>query len=247
MKDFPVKQLSNSCIKTYIQCPFAWKAKYIMKMKMPSNEHFALGKAVHSAAEFQVRFNLKHNKNLPLQVVLETYQRTATEEAHRLNKFGVKAFRDIYPVGHDLTEQFYYYLCKRKPIAVEQYFKVDMGYGIPVVGYIDLIFEDHALRDTKTGSKPWTKSKLENEMQFTIYNEAYKILYGTYPKTIGIILLDKTTVKTDPDNAIQEQLTFRNSSSREKLDLIVNQMIQGVKDGKFQRCGKRSCWACSTL
>src|SRR5690606_1826499 len=117
--------LSNSAIKLYNNCPFAFKAKYILKVKQPSNEHFALGRAIHSAAEFQIRFNLKHGKNLPLQAVLECYQNEAKSEAAKLNKFAISEFRSMYPHGHDLVEQFYYYLCKRKPIATEQYFKVD--------------------------------------------------------------------------------------------------------------------------
>lgn len=246
-KDLPIKTLSNSAIKTYNNCPFAFKAKYILKMKMPSNEHFALGGAIHKAAEFQINFNLKHHKNLPLQVVLETYQRQAREEALRLNKFGIEAFRKMYPDGHDLMEQFYYYLCRRKPLESEKYFRVNMGYPLDMLGYMDLIFEDHALRDTKTASKPWPKSKLDNELQFTIYNEAYKILFGVYPSSLGIIRLDKTLIKTEPNKAIEEQLTFRNSSSRDKLDFAVEKVMRGITDGKYPRCGKRGCWACSVI
>jgi hypothetical protein len=245
---YPVKHLSNSAIKQYISCPFAFKAKYVLKMKQPSNEHFAFGKAVHSAAEYQIRFNLKRNKNLPLHVVLEMYQKTAQEEATKLNKYAIDAFRKMYPYGHDLVEQYYFYLCKRKPVAVEQYFKLDMGFDLPILGYIDVIFEDDALRDVKTASKPWTRGKLDGELQFTIYNEAYNILYGKYPKTIGTIELDKTIIQTDKSqNAIREQLTHRNSNSREKMNLVINTVIDGMQKEKYPRCGKRSCWACSTL
>jgi RecB family exonuclease len=248
MTDLPIKQLSNSAIKCYLNCPFAFKAKYILKMKMPSNEHFALGNAIHSAAEFQIRFNLKHNKNLPLGVVLETYQRVAQEQAFKLNKYAINEFRRMYSDGHDLVEQFYFYLCKRKPLETEKRFSVDMGYGIKMAGIIDLIFENHALRDTKTTSKPWTASKLKNEMQFTIYYEAYKILYGVYPKTLGTIELDKNIIKTDKSpNAIREQLTFRSSSDREKLDITVEKVLRGITDKKYPKCLKRSCWGCSTL
>lgn len=244
---FPVKHLSNSSIKLYLTCPFAFKAKYILKFKQPNNEHFALGKAVHGAAEFQSRFRIKRGKNLPLQVVLETYQRLAKEEAATLNKPALEALRNMYEAGHDLVEQLYYYQCKRPPVAVEQYFKVDMGYGIPILGYIDAIFEDDALRDYKTASKPWSKADLEGSSQFTIYNEAYFILYGKYPKTIGTIELDKKLILTDPSIAIREQLTYRNESHREKLDIMIHKVIDGIKNEKYPRCGKRNCFACSSI
>lgn len=245
--EFPVKHLSNSSIKLYHSCPFAFKAKYILKYKQPGNEHFALGKAIHSAAEFQSRFHIKHNKNLPLKVVLETYQRVAAEEARTLNKPALQALRNMYEAGHDLVEQVYYYQCKRPPIAVEKYFKVDMGYAIPILGYIDAIFEDDALRDYKTASKPWSKADLDGSSQFTIYNEAYFILFGHYPKTIGTIELDKKLIISDPSSAIREQLTFRNEKHREKLDIMVNTVIDGMRNESYKRCQKRSCWACSAI
>lgn len=244
---YPVKHLSASAIKQYHSCPFAFKCKYLLKMKQPGNEHFALGKAVHAAAEFQIRVKMKNGKNLPLQVVLETYQKEASKEAASLNKHALKAFREMYTVGHDLVEQYYYYLCKRPAVAVEKYFKVDMGYRLPILGYIDVIFEDDALRDVKTASKPWSKSDLDNHTQFTIYYEAYKILFGHYPKTLGTIELDKKLIKTDPANAVREQLTFRNAKSKEKLDILVNAVIDGMEQENYKRCGKRGCWACSTM
>lgn len=245
--EFPVKHLSASAIKMYQSCPFAFKAKYILKMQQPGNEHFALGKAIHAAAEFQARFRNKRGKNLPLSVVLETYQKKASEEAASLNKPALAALREMYPWGHDLVEQYYFYLCKRPPIEVEKYFKVDLGYRLPLLGYMDVIFEDDALRDVKTTSKPWSKSDLEGSIQFTIYYEAYKVLYGHYPKTLGTIELDKKLIKTDPANAIREQLTHRTAASREKLDIIVNKVIDGMEKQDYRRCGKRSCWACKAM
>lgn len=245
--ELPVKHLSASAIKQYQSCPFAFKAKYILKIQQPSNEHFALGKAIHSAAEFQARFRNKHNKNLPLNVVLETYQKKSTEEAAGLNKPALDAFREMYPWGHDLVEQYYYYLVKRPPVAVEQMFKVDLGYRLPLLGFMDVIFEDHALRDVKTTSKPWSRSDLDNHLQFTIYYEAYKIKYGQYPNSLGTIELDKKLIKTDPANAVREQLTYRTSASREKLDLIVNMVIDGIEQENYRRCGKRSCWSCKSM
>jgi len=132
--ELPVKHLSNSSIKLYIQCPFAFKAKYILKIKQPNNEHFALGKAIHGAAELQSRFRIKHGKNLPLEAVLKQYQKLAAEEASTLNKHGIKALRQMYEAGHDLVEQLYYYQCNRPPIAAGQYFKVDLGYEVALLG-----------------------------------------------------------------------------------------------------------------
>lgn len=246
--EYPVPHLSNSSIKTYLSCPHTFRVKHILKIKPPSNEHFALGKAIHSSAELQAKFRMRTGKNLPLQAILENYQKECKLESQLLNKWGIKALREMYVQGHDLTEQLYYYLVKRPPVAVEQYFKVDLGYDIPILGYIDVIFEDEALRDFKTASKPWSRSDLDNATQFTIYYEAYKKMYGGYPKSIGTIELDKTRIKTHQDqSAIREQLTYRDRSSMAKLDILVEKVCRGMKENKYPRCGKRSCFGCSTM
>lgn len=248
--DWPVKHLSNSSIKTYLECPFRFKAKYILKVKQPSNEHFALGNAVHGAGEFQVRFKMKHGKNLPLSAVLEAYQRKATEAAEALNKPAKDAFRQMYLAGHELAEQLYFYYIDHPPVAVEQYFKVDMGYELPILGFIDAIFEDHEVIDLKTCNKPWPKSKLNDTPQLTIYNEAYYIMHGVYPKKLGIIELNKKMAVEDKTRAITRRLTTRGANDREKLDIMVNKVIEGMRAGKYPRCGSTGrfgCWACSEM
>lgn len=244
---YPVQHLSNSSIKLYLSCPFAFKAKYILGMKQPGNEHFALGKAVHGAAELQSRFRIKHNKNLPLDVVLERYQQLTKKEAASLNRYGRDALRVMHPVGHDLVEKLYYYQCQRPPVLVEQYFKVDLGFDLPLLGYIDVVFEDDALRDYKTASKPWRRNDLDTALQFTIYNEAYKKLYGHYPKSLGTIELDKKLIISQPDQAIREQLTSRGGKHWEKAEIMIQAVIDGLKAEKYPRCGKRSCWACGVM
>lgn len=243
--EYPIKYISASSLKKFNTCPYSFKAKYILKMKQPSNEHFAYGKALHGALELQVKMKKKIGKNLPLDVILKQYQKLATIEAESLDFDAKNKFREMYLGGHNLVEQGYFKLIELKPIDAEKYFKVDIGYKLPVMGFMDLIFED-GLLDSKTAAKAWDKSKLDSDFQFTIYNEAYKVLYGEYPKRLGVLLFDKKKIFTDPNNSVYVQPVVRNGMHREKLDLAVEALFEGMESNNYPRCMKFNCWACNS-
>lgn len=243
--DYPIKHVSASSLKKFHTCPYSFKAKYILKMKQPSNEHFAYGKSIHSALELQIKMKKKYGKNLPLIAILKEYQRVAKREAETLDDSARDKFREMYLGGHNLTEQAYWKILELKPIDAEKYFKVDLGYKLPVLGYMDLLFED-GLMDSKTAAKAWDKSKIDSDFQFTIYNEAYKVMTGEYPKTLGILLLDKKKIFSDPQNSVYVQPVIRNGMHREKLDLAVEALFEGMETNNYPRCMKFNCWACGT-
>lgn len=242
--DYPIKHISASSLKKFQACPYSFKARYILKLQQPGNEHFAYGKSIHAAIELQIKMRKKYGKNLPTLAILKEYQRVAKREAATLDEDARDRFREMYLGGHTLTEQAYYKILELKPIDAEKYFKVDMGYKLPVLGYIDLLFED-GLMDTKTAAKAWDKAKVNSDYQFTIYNEAYKILYGEYPRTLGILLLDKKKAITDPKNSVYVQPVTRNGMHKEKLDLAVEELFEGMESNNYPRCMKPNCWACN--
>lgn len=243
---YPVKHLSNSSIKLFSNCPFAFKTKYLMKFKQPSNEHFALGKSVHGAMEFQIRFRMKHSKDLPLQVLQDNYRKKMAEEATALKPKQIQALREMHESGFELVEQCYWWVKKNNPIATEKRFQLNFGYDLPILGYIDLLMPD-GLLDAKTCSKPWPKSKLDNDVQLTIYNEAYHLLFDEWPKTLGILELDKKEVLTNPSNAARVVTTHRNSVHRDKLDMLVDAVLKGMRDNRYPRCNKKNCFACEAF
>lgn len=241
---YPIQYISASSLKKFNTCAYSFKAKYILKMKQPGNEHFALGTSLHGALELQVKMKKRNGKNLPLNVILKQYQKLASREAESLDFDAKNSFRDMYLAGHNLVEQGYFKLIELNPIDAEKYFKVEVGYDLPIMGFMDLIFED-GLLDSKTAGKPWPKSKIDSDFQFTVYNEAYRVLYGQYPKRLGILLFDKKKALSDPKNSVYVQPVTRNGMHREKLDLAVEDLFRGINDNNYPRCMKPNCWACS--
>lgn len=226
----PVKHLSNSSIKQWHQCQFAWKKKYVDKVKQPSAYYFALGRSIHAALEEYGRMKIMREEP-DRDYLLKVYQQTALKESVGLPIRDLAQLRAEYPMGHDLVEVALDYLANKDIVNVEEEFLVDLGWGIPIKGFIDVTFAGDHVSDYKTASKPWPKKKLQEDMQFTIYYAAYHELYGVYPK-LSVIELDKKK------KVARETVILRTPRQIEQVKKTVQEMLEELKTGVYKRCGK---------
>lgn len=236
MADLPITHISNSSIKQWHQCQFAWKKKYIDHVQQPKNYYFAFGRAVHAALEEYGRMQIMR-EDIDRQKILETYQQQALIESVGLPYRDLIQFRSDYPMGHDLVEKTLDFLEGKGIANVEEEFLLDLGWGIPIKGFFDIVFVGHKLSDYKTTSKPWPKKKLQEDPQFTIYYAAYHKLYGVYPK-LSVLELNKKT------KAVTETEILRTPLQIEKVKRSVEEMLVELQTGVFKRCGR--CDACRT-
>lgn len=234
---YPIRHISASSIKTFNACPYAFKAKYILKMKQPPNEHFAFGTSVHATTELFMFIKNKYNKIPPLEAILKHYQKTMAKEAEPLNKRQTDALRDLYTIGHDLSEKLYFKMIEWNTTDEPLGFYADLGWPKKAHGYFDVPVPG-GIKELKTTSSGWTKADRDSSIQFTIYNEAYYKIHGVWPK-MDLVELNKRTLE------IKETPIRRTAESRVKLDMLVSNMIDGMENNEYPRCEKRSCWACS--
>lgn len=235
--ELPVDHLSNSSIKQWKKCQFAWKKKYIDHVKPPSTYYFALGRAIHAGLEEYGRMKIMREE-IDLNHILEVYQQAALNESVGLPMRDLAQFRADYPMGHDLLESTIEFLNGTDVVNVEEEFLIDLGWGIPIKGFFDIVFANHKLSDYKTTSKDWPKKKLQEDEQFTIYYAAYHYLYGVYPK-LSVIEINKKTKK------IKETEILRTPLQIEKVRKSVELMLAELQTGVFKKCGK--CDACRSF
>lgn len=180
----------------------------------------------------------KIKKNLPLDAILTHYQKETAKGAQELSGVSKEQLRRLYPVGHDLVEKLYFKMLELKPIGSEKRINyLDIGLPLPILGYIDLLFED-GFGETKTVSKWFTPADIDQMIQLTIYNEAYNTIYGRYPK-IRIIEANKKLGDLRVSTVTRTQKHF------EKLQIMVDEIVHALTRNEFPRCGKRNCWACN--
>lgn len=234
---YPIKHVSASSIKCYNTCPYAFKAKYILKLKQPSNEHFAFGTGVHSTTELFMTIKNRSGKIPPLSAIMKHYQKTMKDEAEKLGPRQKDALREMYETGHDLSEKLYYKMIEWNTTDEALMFWADLGWPKKAFGFFDVPVPG-GIKELKTTSSGWSKADRDSSIQFTIYNEAYYKIKGVWPK-MDLVELNKKTLE------IKETPIRRNSDSRMKLDLLVDKMFKGMDNDEYPRCEKRNCWACS--
>lgn len=230
MNKYPIKHLSNSSLKQWNTCAFAWKKKYVDHVKQPNTFYFAFGRAVHAALEEYGRMVIMREE-IDREKIFETYQQEALKESVGLPSRDLMQFRADYPMGHDLVEATLNFLDGKPIVNVEEEFLVDLGWGIPFKGFFDVVFDDPKISDYKTTSKPWPKKKLNEDTQFTIYYAAYHQLYGVYPK-LSVIQLNKKTKETT------ETFVLRTPLQIEKVKQMVQEMLAELETGIYKKCGR---------
>lgn len=233
----PIKHLSNSSIKQWHQCQFAWKKKYVDHVQPPKAYYFAFGRAVHAALEEFGRQTIMREE-IDRDRILTVYQQEALKESVGLPQRDLAQFRAEYPMGHDLVENAIDFLAGKDVVNVEEEFLVDLGWGIPIKGFIDVVFGEPKVSDYKTAAKPWPKKKLLEDPQFTIYYAAYHKLYGVYPK-LSVIELNKKTKE------IKETEILRTPRQIEQVKQMVQEMLKELETGVYKRCGR--CEMCRSF
>jgi hypothetical protein len=165
-----VEHLSYSSISLYLDCPEAWRRKYIAGEPTRKTSNLAFGSAFHSTVERMVQGQQDH-----FAIWGEEFAKAFTP--------------DVFLEEDETPEQYYNEglrilsnsetlsaIAKIKPrfdesgVMIER--KVELrvpGVPVPVIGYIDIILEDGTPADFKTSARSWTHEQANNSLQTLFY------------------------------------------------------------------------------
>lgn len=129
--------MSVSKLKTFQQCKAKYHFQYVQQLPALEKDYLTFGTLLHKALEI---FESEHIKG-------------TSEADHLLMKtaFGEALKDSKYPVTPDQKKEAFQILCKfleiraknkgalAKPIAVEKQFSIDIGDGVLLNGFIDLV------------------------------------------------------------------------------------------------------------
>lgn len=111
--------------------------------------------------------------------------------------------------------------------VVENFFKISYSSNIVIVGRIDRVnLERGILVDWKTGNKAPTS--INNDIQFILYNWAYKKLYHSNPSMIALASLGSGKLVQYFHNEDYEKYLF---------DAIIPKVAHAIKEGSFYKEG----------
>ncbi len=160
-----IDHLSYSSITMYLDCPEAWRRKYIAGEPTRKTSSLAFGSAFHGTIEHAVM-----GKDLLStwgEEFHKAFENVALEEDETLEQHFNEGIRLL---THANIQNVIRSITPRSSEDIER--KVELrvpGVPIPVIGYIDIILADGTPADFKTSAKSWTQDQANNSLQTLFY------------------------------------------------------------------------------
>ncbi len=240
--------ISASQVNRFLECSLAYKYIYVdSATKVPSNEYFSFGTALHKALEENFRQKITSRKDLPLKEIRHIFTKTFELEISKgvilSNPFFVR--NTMFLQWEVLLDKYMNTIWKDVyPAYVEHKFELYLKVApIKILGYIDLITEDWEIVDYKTAwtttYKKYTQKFVDNMTQLTMYSLAFRKEFGRPEKNLRIDLFKR--LKTTQDiSQIKTQRTDINILSLVEL----MKKMQIIKDNDLYYPNYNSCSSC---
>ena len=183
----PLK-LSFSRVDTYESCPLRYRFSYVDELPSLPGPHLSWGSSIHAALE--AWWDQKLPQAPPVEVLLEALYEHWDDEgfADMDRDENIRWYRHAQEV---LRRHHDRYAPEYSPaVATEQWFEIDLGQDITVVGSIDHVARTESggigIVDWKTNRKAKTRSHVSGSLQLAIYAMAAQQLWGHDPDWVAL-------------------------------------------------------------
>ncbi|HOW28208.1 MAG TPA: PD-(D/E)XK nuclease family protein [Elusimicrobiota bacterium] len=196
-KELP-RYVSISQIHSFLRCPRQFYYRYVRKMSSPPTGVMTLGKAVHSALEFNFGQKIKSHHDLPVDRVLSFLSKTFDELVPATRWKGPAESGQMKQSALALIKSYHETVAPTiQPFMVEEDFEIHLqGLPIPLRGIIDLVDTNGVLIDHKTGGQTPTADRIDREIkpQMMGYFLAYEAVTGSPPSGLRVDFLIRNKV-----------------------------------------------------
>jgi hypothetical protein len=170
--------LSASKLKTYKLCSQRYKYQYVDKLPSPKHPAAALGSAVHATID-----KVFKQRQDPVSLFIQEFN-------HELHNYNISLDHLSYGYAKSLSDgiamvgdyPFSSYTPKETEVEFWEGFPNDSS-SIKIHGYIDQLY-DWGIVDLKTNARKPKQEDLDNDLQFILYQWAFKKLTGSYPRKV---------------------------------------------------------------
>jgi len=238
-----IKHLSCSSVGTYGMCPRKWKYRYIQKAESKVSVNLVFGSAFHDTIEDVVKSNGKKQlldrwpyywKKQQARQTSEIEWNMATPEA--MLAVGKRMFKSADAIN---------LINSLRPLVVDGVPQIETKISfkipdvpIPIIGFVDIITDDHIPGDFKTAQRKWPKDKAKKELQPLIYLAGLKKMGRECP---GNRFRHYVFIKSTGDVQV-----FENQFSDEKIEWgleVVRQTWYGIRASAYP--ASTGGWWCS--
>jgi hypothetical protein len=215
-----IQAFSVSQLNTFLQCPYAWYAIYILKIKTPKPHNLFYGSAIHYGLEM---FNKRKDPLEAIEWYIKTdphHERPDSFDIEKNIQFG-KSLMQLYQKSGPYFE----------PLMIEERKIVELvnpktmeSLPIPFTFRIDLLTKQHQIIDYKTTKGNGKKQDELNRHQGIGYFLAHRAMFdGQPPKEfiqVSLIKQKKPRIVSLPlFYSVDEEIWFWNLA-RKVLDMI---------------------------
>lgn len=185
--DGPLR-LSFSRVDTYLTCPLKFRFSYVDRLPQEPSPALSWGTSVHAALESW--WDRKLPQPPPVDVLLQGlydgWDDTGFEGMEREEKLRWYAHaQDVLRRHHARYAPVYV-----PAVACEQWFELDVGDGVEVVGSIDHVARTPSggigIVDWKTNRKAKPRQRVLGSLQLAIYCLAARELWGQEPEWVAL-------------------------------------------------------------
>lgn len=250
----PKGYLSASAIKTLQTCPRQYEFRYIKGIVNPPTAALAIGKMAHATLEtYYVDAMHSAVRLTPKQVGElsgDTFNDWLSDNENTLTSEEKSEAHALLP---DLLSKYVENIGQYvKPVATEQEYRLTMACGVPLLGYIDLLFEKNqtvAIADYKITGKKLNMGDLSNSLQFNLYalmTGIGDIQIHNLVKTKGKPVSKQSGVDGVTDYASNlRKLEYRfDGSEAGHFEYLVESAARLITSGIFVPCAP-DAWCCN--
>ncbi len=167
-----IEHLSYSSISMYLDCPEAWRRKYIAGEPTKKTSALAFGSAFHGTVERIVQGEAANLTNVWSEEFNKAFgeggvtldddelpEQHYNEGIRILSNNDVQSALTAIKPRHDSSGAM---IERKVELSIP-------GVPVPVIGFIDIILEDGTPADIKTSAKSWTQDQANNSLQTLFY------------------------------------------------------------------------------
>lgn len=181
-------RLSFSRVDTYLTCPLQYRFGYVDGLPRAPSPHLSWGSSIHAALE--AWWDQKLPEAPPVEVLTQALYDRWDDEGFA----GVEREEKVrwYRWAQDILRRHHerHAAAFRPAVACEQWFELDLGDGIDVVGSIDHVARTDAggigIVDWKTNRRAKPRERVAGSLQLAIYALAARELWGQDPEWVAL-------------------------------------------------------------
>ena len=246
--------VSPSRLNLWLQCPLAFKLRYIDGVRLPTTVSQLVGKQVHAGLE---RWYRHRQLGLPLTPADMLSRIDATwEEATQTDRIVFETESDEAEARQQVQTLLTAYLSAAPrddphPVAVETRLTAPLvdpvsgeNLGVPLLGIVDLVLADPIgplVVDFKTSSRSGGAQEIQHEVQLTSYASLIRESSGQLEAGLEV----RSLVKTKTPKFERQQYARRNEHHFRRLFAVLREYLDALDSGRYSFRPGWSCQACA--